>query len=303
MEYKYSLIFIPDKPRKVFVQKKGLLQLLPFSSIIDHDEQKCGSKNSHLIISTMCLFAMVMYSFGSQAMFVMDNHRSAAWCWLQACHPEQEYNFMHIDRHYDLLDCFEDRDLQPLFSNSKIPFADFCNLSRSDGEFRVFRWDNYIMASSIINPGWFHTNIFLTHKEGDKECSWGHKSLMIREEDPLSIEWCMQQFIGEPSRDLDGFEGEDYRNSWIVNLDLDFFFSGNSHIQLFSDDLIRQIAEILQRNLSNIAVLTIALSPDCLGGKDHKERWEKGFRILRIMSERIECLRLFSDDVKRTIQV
>jgi len=244
-----------------------------------------------------------VFLWQSGNVYVMDNHRSAAWCWLQACNPEQEYNFMHIDRHYDLLDCFEDCDLQPLLSNSKIPFEYFCNLRRSDGDFRVFRWDNYIMASSMMNPGWFHTNIFLTHKEGDKECKWGHKSLIIREEDPLFIEWCMQQFIGEPSRDLDGFEGEDFRNSWIVNLDLDFFFSSDSHIQFFSDDLIRHIAEILQRNLSNIAVLTIALSPDCLGGKNLRERWENGFRLLRIMSEQIECLRLLFDDANQIIHV
>jgi len=86
-------------------------------------------------------------------------------------------------------------------------------------------------------------------------------------------------------------------------LDLDFFFSSDSHIQFFSDDLIRHIAEILQRNLSNIAVLTIALSPDCLGGKNLRERWENGFRLLRIMSEQIECLRLLFDDANQIIHV
>lgn len=38
--------------------------------------------------------------------YVMDNHRDAAWCWLQKCQTEERYNFMHIDQHYDLLDSY-----------------------------------------------------------------------------------------------------------------------------------------------------------------------------------------------------
>lgn len=237
-----------------------------------------------------------VFLWQSNNVYVMDNHRSAAWCWLQACNPNRKYNFMHIDRHYDLLDCFEVRDLQPLIENSQMQYGEFCDLRRIGDELRVFRWDNYIMASYIMHPDWFHTNIFITQREGDKECRWNHREMRIREEDPLFIEWCIQQFIGEPSRDLDGFEEDDYRNPWIVNLDLDFFYSGSSHIQFFSDDLIRHIAEILQNNLSNIAVLTIAISPECLGGDNKREQWENGFRLLRIMSEKIECLRMFFQD-------
>lgn len=28
--------------------------------------------------------------------FVMDNHKSALWCWMQMCSPDEKYNFMHI---------------------------------------------------------------------------------------------------------------------------------------------------------------------------------------------------------------
>ena len=44
--------------------------------------------------------------------YVMDNHRDAAWCWLQQCKDEEKYNFMHIDRHYDMGDYYKDEDFR-----------------------------------------------------------------------------------------------------------------------------------------------------------------------------------------------
>lgn len=154
----------------------------------------------------------------------------------------------------------------------------------------------------MLHPRWFHTNILLTHKEGDpNRCSWGHKPITIREENPLYMEWCIQQYIGEPNKYLDGFNGNDYRLHWIVNLDLDVFFTGNSYIQLFSDDYIRLIAEIFQSNLKRIEVLTIAISPECLGGKELYDKWENGFRILKIMSEKLNCLKQFIADANNCL--
>lgn len=129
----------------------------------------------------------------------MDNHLSAAWCWLQSCDQNKKYNFMHIDRHYDMLECFYDEDLQPLRNNPHMSYYEFKQLKRSKdkGEkYPVFRWDNYIMAAYVLQPEWFHTNIFLTHKEGDIGNSWGHRPFPIREENPLYMDWCINQYIG-----------------------------------------------------------------------------------------------------------
>ena len=115
------------------------------------------------------------------------------------------------------------------------------------------------------------------------------------------MEWCIDQYIGEPSKYLDGFIDDDYKLPWIVNLDLDVFYTGNSHIQLFSDDYIRRIAEILQNSIENIAALTIAISPDCLGGDEMKDKWANGMRLLRIMSEKLECLKTFEDDFAKVV--
>ena len=243
-----------------------------------------------------------VFLWRSDKVFVMDNHMSALWCWLQVCDAKKSYNFMHIDRHYDLLDCFKDEDLGPYKSNPQMTFEDYTSQMRGDRQFKVLRWDNYIMAGFILHPRWFHTNIFMTHKDGSKESSWGHKNLKILEEEPLFMESNIQQFVGEPSKFLYPFKGKDYKLPWIVNLDLDVFYTGDSQIQLFSDEFIRRIAEILQTCLNNIAVLTISISPECLGGNELSEKWENGFRVLRIMSEKLECLKELEIERLRVIQ-
>lgn len=230
--------------------------------------------------------------------YVMDNHKSALWCWLQECKSTQKYNFMHIDRHYDMLECFKDADLEPLKKNPTLTFDEYSGLMQEDRQFKVFRWDNFIMAGYTLYPDWFHTNIFLTQKEGNIGKSWGHTAPKLREEDPLYMDWCIRQYIGEPAKNLDGFQGRDYRLKWIVSLDLDVFYTKDDyHIQLFSDDYIRRIAEILNKYQKKIAVLTIALSPDCLGGNTHAEKWDNGFRILKIMSEKMEPLKGVVDNL------
>ena len=35
--------------------------------------------------------------------YVMDNHRAAAWCWAQHVDPATSHALVHIDRHNDTL--------------------------------------------------------------------------------------------------------------------------------------------------------------------------------------------------------
>lgn len=238
-----------------------------------------------------------VFLWRSDRVFVMDNHKSALWCWLQACSPHKSYNFMHIDRHYDMQDKFKDEDLIRLKQNLQLSFDDYSALVRvTDDKFKLFRWDNYIIAAKELYRRWFHTNIIITHKEDDLRPDWGHKPLSIRENDPIHLEWCIEHYINKPEMGLDGFSGRDYKLPWIVNLDLDVFFTCDSKVQLFSDEYIRSIADLLQKSMNNIAVMTIAISPECLGGRNLEEQWGNGFRILKIMSEKLECLNdLFKD--------
>ena len=68
-----------------------------------------------------------------------------------------------------------------------------------------------------------------------------------------------------------------------------FFYhdGGDVRVQLFSDDYICEVGKLLQNAMDNIKVLTIAISPDCLAGKNMKEKWDNGFRVLELLSEHL----------------
>lgn len=241
-----------------------------------------------------------VFLWHSDNVFVMDNHKSALWCWLRACDPKKSYNFMHIDCHYDLLDNFKDKDIAAIADNP-ISFDEFSNLKDDAGKHKVIRCDNYIRAGYIIHPRWFHANIFLTHGEGKSNSnSWGHEPMKILDRSPLFLGWWIQQYIGEHDRYLEGFKGSDYKLHWIVNLDLDVFYTSGSGIQLFSDDYIRSVAELLQKYRKRIDVLTIAISPEWLGGESQCDKWENGIRMIRIMSQKLNSLKAFMNEIDKS---
>ena len=120
--------------------------------------------------------------------------------------------------------------------------------------------------------------------------------MRIIEQDALALHACISQYLLELSDYMDGVNPEDCNWKWIVNIDLDMFFShygDNIHLQLYSDGYIREVARLLQKSMDKIQVLTIAISPDCLIGDGMKEKWDNGFRVLRIMAEEIEALKEF----------
>lgn len=233
----------------------------------------------------------------NEKVYVMDNHLSAAWCWLQSCNPKAKYNFMHIDTHYDMLDWFYDEDLQLLRDNIHISYGTFENLKRSKEPGKgigVFRNDNYIMAVCTIHPDWFHTNIFLTQRKGSLIFSWGHKPPKMNSWESRDMDSYIDQYVCNPTDGLKAFKEDDYKLPWIVNIDLDVFFTKDDpHVLLYSDEQIRHTAQLLNKGMPNIQVLTIAMSPDWIGGRTMKEKWNNAFRILKIMAEEIPYLSEF----------
>ena len=227
--------------------------------------------------------------------YVMDNHRDAAWCWLQQCMKEEQYNFMHIDQHYDLLDSYYSESLVAIENNPKMTYNDFARLMRDEKEkYKLFSWDNYIRIMHELRPNWFKTNLFVTQGYGGDANSdgWGHEKMKIQETSPLYLLFAIKQnIIDKWSSDLKS-ENENLR--WIVNFDLDVFFCHEyDHVKIFSDSYIREVARLLQEGMDNIQILTIAISPDCLEGKGIKNKWASGFRVLRIMAEEIDALQEF----------
>ena len=195
----------------------------------------------------------------NNAIYVMDNHRLALWCWFQEMEKGIRYNLFHIDAHPDMNESALKDFNHDLWTMS---LEEYRKVWQEDINSPLFRWDNY-MEVFLKN---YSENIGLTlsatHHLGS------NKGLQV-EVKPYEL----------LKRMNDIFDGKKYINdhTWIVNLDLDYFFSAQPEkVQLFSDEYIQKIAELLLMGINSgmIKTLTVALSPECCGG------WEKAESML-----------------------
>lgn len=228
--------------------------------------------------------------------YVMDNHRCATWCWLQQCKYDDRYNFMHIDRHYDMSKYYYEEDLIPLLENPHMDYEEYSNLIRQDGEYKSLSWDNYILFAYDLRPDWFLTNVFLTHKEGDVCVGWRGNVMRFIEKEPSDIINQIRRYLMEITNDTEGVLDGTSELKWIVNIDLDIIFNTSEEGKLFEfydEDTIRDIAKLIQNAMDKIQVLTIAISPEFIAGVDMREKWNNGFKKLKILAEEISFLRCF----------
>lgn len=210
--------------------------------------------------------------------YVMDNHLAALWCWLQVIDTESNYNLLHIDRHYDLLDSQTEYWVNSIIDQginlSEISIEEYSDIKyiNADGplptyKYPLFRWDNYLTMLYELYPNLIISNIFATHKDGDKP-------------DRFSIDdyesWDLQ-------KELSYWLNNRNENKWIVNLDIDYFFTDDddNYFQLFTDEYIIKIADELKQSIHRIEVLTIALSPEMCGG------WEIAERVVSLITNHL----------------
>jgi UPF0489 domain len=218
----------------------------------------------------------VNFLFNHGKVYVMDNHLSAGWCWLQKIDTSKQYNFVHIDRHYDLMD-YEDEIrasvIEKAINLEGLSFDEYVELTYKDdraptGTVQLFKWDNFILNIDHAFPGLLSKTFFVTKKIGE-----GGQSTFINFED--EIEHFIDQFP-------DWFEkGE---TGLIIDIDLDYFFTPirGGYYQLYSDQTILKLATLVRDHMHKIDVVTIALSPECCGG------WNNSFRVLDIFREVLE---------------
>ncbi|QNR22772.1 peptide arginase family protein [Croceimicrobium hydrocarbonivorans] len=215
----------------------------------------------------------VNFLYKEDNIYIMDNHLASAWCWLQEVDQEGKNIFLHIDRHYDLLNSPE--VIQEYIIDKKIElknlnFSEYENLEviyEQKNASKIFRWDNYILNLQILYPKIFGKATFVTHRDGNKE-----GDIITREEDFLTMCHEIHSWI------------EDSNNRCIINIDIDFFFTqlDKEYIQIYTNEVIYEFAKSLATLKNKITVITICLSPECCGG------WNNALDIASIFSEALE---------------
>ncbi len=192
--------------------------------------------------------------------YVMDNHRLALWCWFQKMQKGTQYNLLHIDAHPDLSE-----SAIPHFKHDlwQMNLDEFRTTMQTDINVPLFRWDNYLEIWLKKYPELVGKTFSATHHLGSsKELSEEITDFnLIKFSDSV---FSGQQFVNDLP--------------WIVNLDLDYFFSATPQkILMYSDEYLKSLASAINLGLQNkmIEVVTISLSPECCGS------WAKAESVLK----------------------
>ncbi len=189
--------------------------------------------------------------------FIMDNHKAAIWSWYQFINQKQKYNYLHIDRHYDLFDSQQDLWIDSISKSfngdlSKSTLADFESLNYiSDGHmFPVFQYDNFFPIAEALHPDLFENLVFLTHKDGTLPPKYSIQEKCIAHSGGNLEYWIESNTNG---------------NKWIIDIDIDFFFC-DDEVEDIHSFLSKEFASLLAKQIAShkdkIEVLTIALSPE-----------------------------------------
>jgi hypothetical protein len=202
-------------------------------------------------------------------LYIMDNHRLALWCWWQHLNEDRQWNYTHIDRHFDSLW----QTIQPWHQHT-LPAhrtelaafreAKFQPEGNETWTFELYRWDIITSALWALDADRLREVYFATDGEGDYPLipraqhlsPWkvpGHLAYLILEDRVMA-----------PAN--------------IIDIDIDYFtrsdFGGELFGRVFSDEYVRDIGTSLANALSadRDDVVTIALSPSTTGSWPLAER-------------------------------
>lgn len=195
--------------------------------------------------------------------YFMDNHRLALWCWQNFLNTskieDSQFNFLHIDAHEDAK-----IDIDPAWWDKiqKISLEDYRKEMSPLGQYALFRWDNYLPVFINDNQSKIRKSVFITHDVGLS--GFAHQRIKAYN--------LLQDF---PKLFVDELR-------WIINLDLDYFYAKEYKTTLLFDtfwikEFFMQIKNYYDQG--DIALITVALSPECCGS------WEKAEKVLEIFDE------------------
>ncbi|HBV8720883.1 MULTISPECIES: UPF0489 family protein [Citrobacter freundii complex] len=205
--------------------------------------------------------------------YISDNHRIALWCWMQHLKPNQNIALFHIDRHYDTgtLNAPYSGMFPGVFNLKTLEEYLALEVQVNKQKTPLIRWDNYL--SFFISDSALQNHIeciyLATHKDGSYPNN--------------PFDHCFSDV--EPYELLDDLEGAiNNHQKIIVNIDLDYFFTGEhgDYFKFIDDKFITKLFKIVKAGLDSrkISCLTVCLSPECCG--DLNGSWSNSESVLEI---------------------
>lgn len=229
----------------------------------DPNKIRCGVTDSVFLWNT------------EKNIYIMDNHRCAAWCWAQHIN-DQKYSILHIDAHYDFLFPFDDEPSPPITKEMSI--NEYLNAKTSPSHYWAFRWNNYI-GCFINRTNQLNDLLFMTHQRDSSPPRREHQDL--KPNDIKNLETLLETKI-----------------KFIFNLDLDYFltFTEKNSSKIFPINYISKMGQIWKKlqQKKRLHVTTIALSPHCCISKKevedgkYKKGWENSIKVLKIFCKSAE---------------
>lgn len=205
------------------------------------------------------------FLYKKENIYLMDNHRMAAWCWANHIDENEKYKVVHIDKHYDTLGNQINEWTKPIKNGlNNLSLAEYDSIEYQKNKFdryKIFRWDNYIPLFHYYYSNLVSEYVFYTHNQGD-----------IPKHLEKHITHC-------PAHNLinDFYECfSEYEEKLIINLDIDYFYCNNpKYFIFFSEYAIERLIEGIMKLIADKKnILTIALSPECCGG------WENSLNFM-----------------------
>lgn len=219
--------------------------------------------DNHPRNGSCCFDTDLLYKKGN--IYLMDNHRMAAWCWVNEIDDNEKYTVIHIDRHYDTLGNQIKQWTGPIINGLKsltLSEYDSIDYQKDIKRFKIFRWDNYIPIFHHYYSNTVTGYKFYTHNRGHIPENLKEYITHYSSSDLINNFYVL--FCKSEQR-------------LIINLDIDYFFSESPKSRIvFSDAEIKTIIKAVMELASDRNnVLTIAISPECCGG------WEKSLNFIR----------------------
>ena len=140
---------------------------------------------------------------------------------------------------------------------------------------QAIRYDNYIDAFNKLHPNLLLQIYYATHKDGTDQNGTSLEHINTYAPNLWELDTNINYWLTECHKDID---------QWIVNIDLDFFFTGveGECSQFITRKYIKNICKEIKNSLPKIDVVTIAISPEFCNG------WGNAFNILRVITTELD---------------